>query len=167
MQPDLLDYDHEPQPEAFTIEDDAAAEWAIRKIAAAQARIKDADKLYQGELYRLECWHRDTTKSDTERIEFFQGLLTAYHAAQLAEDPGRKTIKLPHGTLTSRAQGPVYEFTDDYLAWAAKNAPETLRERAPEVDKTAAKAYLQETGEVAPGVTITERGPSFSVKVSH
>ena len=76
-------------------------------------------------------------------------------------------------------QQPEWVFDDEvFIAWAVEHAPDLVRvpEPKPAVDKTAAKktlltvevgegahSILTEEGEVVPGVTVTGRGPSFSV----
>lgn len=168
MLPDIHDYDVEDRPtESFSIKDDDAAEWALRKIRVATERITAAEKQYERELFRLQAWLAEATKAERERVQFFESHLFDYHARILAEDPARKTVKLPHGNLVSRARSDQWDFADEFIEWAQTHAPGTLRTPEPVVDKAKAKAYLQETGEAAPGVTVTEQGPSFSVKVSN
>lgn len=172
MQPDLIDYDNFdasdiPTRDAFSIDDEASAAWAIRKTRAASDRITKAERLAEGEWDRIKHWLESSTKSDRDSVEFFTGLLTEFHARVLADDPTCKSIKLPHGTLTSRAQQDAWEIdAEQFIPWARTHAPEVLIEQGPSIDKKAAKAYLLETGEEAPGVTITARGPSFTVKTS-
>jgi len=168
MQPDIHDYDVEDRPtEGFSVGDDDAAEWALRKIYVASEHIKAAERQYEREVYRLQQFLADATKAARDRIAFFEGLLKQYHEQRLADDPTLKTIKLPHGNLVSRARSDQWDFADEFIEWAQTHAPGTLRTPEPVVDKAKAKAYLQETGEAAPGVTVTEQGPSFSVKVSN
>ena len=167
---EAIDYDETTEAvEAWKVADDGGAEWAIRKIAAAELRIHNIRKLAESERARLEHWEATATKADQQTIEALTEKLTAYHAEQLAADPARKSIKLPHGTLSARKQPPAWEFNEDpYLVWASKHAPDTIKHPAPCIDKAAAKkaaqALLEATGEVPPGATPIERGVSFTVK---
>jgi len=73
------------------------------------------------------------------------------------DDPKLKTMKLPHGTLKMRAQQPQYEYDESLmLPWAKKNLPEAVVVKE-SVSKTPVKKHIKETGEMVPGVTITER----------
>ncbi|MGI6079267.1 MAG: host-nuclease inhibitor Gam family protein, partial [Fastidiosipilaceae bacterium] len=98
-------------------------------------------------------------------VSFFEGLLHEYFLTLRESDPKLKTMKLPHGTLKMRKQQPQYEYDEEtLLPWAKENLPEAVVIKEA-VAKTPVKKYVQETGEMVPGVTITERPEKFSVEV--
>ena len=101
-----------------------------------------------------------------------------WHRAVLADDPSRKSISLPCGTLKSVKQQPQWVFDDEvFIAWAREHAPSLVRvpEPKPAVDRNAAKKALltvevgraltdpHRGGRGRAGVTVTGRPPSFPV----
>lgn len=175
---DAPDLEAVPEPP----QDAEDANRKLRRIAALRARIAEHDAFHQAETRRLDEWLDRVETPIRREIRWLAEGLEMWHRAVLAEDPSRKTISLPCGTLKSRVQQPVWVFDDEvFIAWAfdEQNAPELVRvpEPKPQVDKAAAKKtllvdaehgggdplVLTGEGEVVPGVTVTVRGPSFSV----
>jgi hypothetical protein len=83
--------------------DDAAADWAMRKLAETvyEARpVADQAKAWRE---RIDEWERRELASLQRRIEFFQNLLETYGLEQReASDGKRKTINLPAGSISTR-----------------------------------------------------------------
>ena len=172
---DAPDLEAVPEPP----QDAEDANRKLRRIAALKARIAEHDAFHQAETRRLDEWLDRVETPIRREIRWLAEGLEMWHRAILSEDPGRKTISLPCGTLKSRSQPPQWVFDDDlFIAWALdeQNAPELVRipEPKPQVDKAAAKKLLAPspdgqmvfdtgTGQVVPGVTVVVRGRSFSV----
>lgn len=153
----------------------------LRRIAALHARIAEHDALHQAETRRLDEWLDRVETPLRRQIRWLAEGLEMWHRAVLADDPARKTISLPCGTLKSRAQQPAWEFDDEvFIPWAQKWAPDLVRvpEPRPVVDRTQAKKALNvpddlqpgesthaydAQGDIPPGVTVTARPPSFTV----
>lgn len=149
----------------------------LRRIAALHARIAEHDAFHQAETRRLDEWLDRVETPLRRQIRWLAEGLEMWHRAVLADDPSRKTISLPCGTLKARAQQPVWEFDDEvFIPWAEVHAPSLVRvpEPKPTVDKAAAKKELiadatgldlvvTSDGEMVPGVTVTVRPPAFSV----
>lgn len=169
---DAIEYDESDDTvDAWQVQDEAGAEWAIRKIAAAQLRINDIHKLAESERARLAHWEATATQADQTTIDALTEKLTAWHARVLEADAERKTIKLPHGTLSARKKAAGWEFDDAvYIPWALVNAPETIKRPEPCIDKTVAKkavqALVEATGEVPPGATPIKATVGFTVKTN-
>lgn len=169
---EAIDYDEsEDTVDAWQVQDEAGAEWAIRKIAAAQLRIDNVRKLAESERARLAHWEATATQPDQTTIDALTEKLTAWHARILEADAERKTIKLPHGTLSARKQPQAWEWDEaTYIDWALAEAPGTIKMLEPTIDRAAAKKFAQQlletTGEVPPGATPIERGVSYTVKAS-
>lgn len=168
------------------LHDPGQADWALRKLAAVEAKRAEVNALATRQVEYLtsllEPWLTPILEWQAAEIarldgrgQFFESLLTSFHLEQLADDPRAKTIRLPHGTLTSRMGQPQWAFEDAaFLAWAEKSAPEFVRTTAA-VDKALAKKTLRtdEEGRVVyalpsgpidvPGVTVTPGLPSFTV----
>lgn len=176
---DEPDWDAAPEPP----QDADETNRRLRRLAKVRAEQADVEARYQAETQRiqewmatrmapLEQWHARRVEVLANRERWLTEGLEMWHRAVLADDPARKTISLPCGTLKSRTQPPVWEFDEAvFCVWAKEHAPDLVRVRlAP--DRAAAKQeivvlddgrYITGTGEVVPGVTVTVRGPSFTV----
>lgn len=153
------------EKERFRIETKDQAAWALRKMSRIQAEIEENNQVTQAEIERIISWRDEENEKLERSISFFEGLLYEYFMALRQEDPKLKTMKLPHGTLKMRAQQPQYEYDEEILlSWAKENLPEAVVIKE-SVAKTLVKKHIQETGELVPGVTITERPEKFAVEV--
>ena len=164
------DYDRDPEPPRDADE----ANTRLRRLARIRADIAKVEDQARTQIDQINAWAERRYEVLHNRARWEQDGLEMWHRAVLADDPTRKTISLPCGTLKSRVQPPAWDFDDEtFLAWASEHAPELVRipEPKPQVDRNAAKKALAVTGdsavtadgEVVPGVTVTVRPPSFTV----
>lgn len=165
------DYTADPEPP----QDADEANRRLRRLARIRADIAQVEETAARQIDRINEWAERRYEVLHGRARWEQEGLEMWHRAVLADDPNRKTISLPCGTLKSRVQQPVWVFDDEaFIAWARENAPELVRVPEPQVDKAAAKKALlalpegggeviTEAGEVVPGAEVTFRGPSFTV----
>jgi len=177
----LLDVDVDDQGDAecserpaFRVHDDGSAQWALRKLAVIRRRQADARALADAEISRVTEWLQGEESRLEADAAYFEGALTAWHRQLLDDDPRRKTVRLPAGTLTARQGGDRWTFDDDFLDWAeAHHRTDLLRVKV-EVDKPAAKKALEvygtgvsdEEGEVVPGVSVEPGEVRFAVQVT-
>ena len=158
--PDTTDTPAEP---AFAIDSEERANWLLRKLGnleAEQARIKaqSAAMLKQVEGERESLMNR------------FGSELAQWTEEEIQRRGGkRKSLTLIQGTVAFRTVAESVKVAEDAeqlpeaLALAEQwEAVETKIDRAAFLAK--ARAYLEETGEVAPGVVVTPAKESFSVK---
>lgn len=157
----------------WAIRDDGAADYAIRKIGAAEAEQHRQAAFVAAEIERLQAWFAMEMARHRRTIEFFAGHLRQYadqlvEAGQLTER--RKSYKLPHGTLQFRSQPVEYERDDTkILEWVRANPGlvETLirtkeelawGELKPLLTPQADQALSPVTafGEVIPGVRVKQ-----------
>lgn len=166
----------EEQRGQFIIDDDQKANWALRKIRQLQEKRVANIELAENEIERINMWLDDINSELEQSIDFFTGLLEQYHRRIFEQDPKAKTIKLPYGKLKMRNQQPEYRRDDEKLLSWLKQTGKTdyiVVKESPawaQLKKTlqvAGNALVDpETGEVAEGVEVVERGPKFSVEVS-
>ena len=169
------DFDAEVAPPADADE----ADRRLRLLAKVRREIAEVERHAADEIDRVNAWAESRYSVLHGRAQWLTDGLEMWHRAVLSEDPSRKSISLPCGTLKSRVQQPEWAFDDEvFIAWAREHAPSLVRvpEPKPAVDRNAAKkalltvevgegvhSILTEEGEVVPGVTVTGRPPSFSV----
>lgn len=176
MMGDEPDWDAPPEAP----QDADRADEQLRRLAKVRAEMAQIGDHARAQIERINEWHARRVEVLAGRERWLAEGLEMWHRAVLADDPSRKTISLPCGTLKSRVQPPVWEFDDEvFIAWAADNHDELLRRPEPKVsvDKAAAKkalivpepgdwltaAPVTADGEIPPGVSVTVRPPSFTV----
>lgn len=110
-----------PSTERFRIEDDSAAEWAMRKLAAATARAQEIDAAAQQHHEEIDRWVDRRMRPARREVEFFEAILVDYGIRQV-EEAKRKTVDVPSGKIRSldRRETPKIVVTNpaDLAAWA-------------------------------------------------
>lgn len=179
--PDLYDYDNPTDPaadqwndedarERFRVTDDAKAEWALRKLARVRARKATNEQLAEAERERVAAWLADANGSLEHEERFFAGLLEDYARRERDE---RKSISLPHGTVSTRKKAARIDVTDPdaVLSWAKATHPDAV-EVIEKVSKSALNKLASVTGGEArdpdtglpiPGTTVTPEDLSIVI----
>lgn len=168
--------------EQFVCDNDMKAEWClnkIRKIRAEQKRESD-------ELDRQMQFYQDqkdmlTAKAD-EDVAFFEGILHGYFNSRVdagftKETKTKVTYKLPTGNLVLKHREPEYDYKTEQkkaVEFCEKNGLELFVKTKKELCWSELKVLckvdgesvaLKETGEIVPGITVTEREDVFEVEV--
>lgn len=155
------DPDDEFDPAARAGADMVEADRMIRKALRLRRELSELLDVFDAHIGALYA-ARDTAVSDaTEKIGRLELALRLWHQARLAEDPKRKTIRLPHGTLTATAAQESWEYDDPvFLEWAREHAQGAIRPPKPRPDEIAKSdarkvlAPILQT-QVVDGVTMT------------
>lgn len=157
------------------------ADWQMRRLARLRRRMAENEAIAAAEIALIRKWLADENDKVERTAAFFETSLAAFHEHLLAEDPKRKTISLPAGTLKARKHPDRVDVIvpDLFVKWAQAEKPELVRTKV-EPDKTAIKRLLSAgpsagdyglalvdpaTGEAAPGVVLVEGEVSFTVDV--
>ena len=154
---------------------------ALRRLARHKRARATVIDVAEAEVARIRAWAEGRCEVHDKAIEWETEGLEMYHRARLRYDPKMKTISLPWGTL--KARGGEVEYSWDYddealIRWARSSAPE-LVETVYKVGKTELKKALirpaieegesapatDADGDAVPGVTVTRRGPQFSINL--
>lgn len=144
---DEFENTEEPIREAFKIDDDSKADWAMRKLASIRRKQSENKAIFDREILRVAEW-LDKVNTALERdAEWFEANLRPYALLQRSE--GRKSVVLPHGTIKTTAGRAKVEIEspDEFLKWAETSLPEAIRIKK-EIDKSVLKDLITETGEV-------------------
>lgn len=171
---EYLETKEQTEQEAFTVDTDEKANWALRKIKQHQEQQEQNNALATAEVDKIESWNKEENKKAQDSIDYFQGLLAAYALKKREADPKFKTQKLPNGSIKFRKQQPAYHYDDEKLVESLKKSDRSDLIKVKESpDKTAVKKSFvvnedklinPETGEVVEGVTVEEREDKFEVK---
>ena len=136
-----------PLREAFIVDDDAKADWAMRKLASLRRKQADNKTIYDREVLRVAEW-LEKVNTDLERdAEWFESNLKPYALTERYN--GRKSLVLPHGTIKTTAGRPKIEIENEleFLAWAETSQPELIRIKK-EIDKKVLNTLLTDSGDV-------------------
>lgn len=131
------------------------ANGVLRHIAAIEREIAAAEAAAQKEIERVQAWLDGRRQTLAGRKAWLEAALISFHQALLAEDPHRKTVKLPCGELQSRLEGPKWEYDDEALLRSLLAVRPDLVKHRPVADKAGLKASLQVVwGEDGQGVVV-------------
>lgn len=139
----------------FEVTDASSASWVVRKIVEAQARQQ-----------RIKDWAQAELRDARREEEFFKQRFGPSLEAWVAENlHGKKTLRLPDGSMGYRRRRPVLQIEDkdQLLDWCKNNLPDAVRVRE-DVLKTPLNEHLKETGEIPPGCDLDPGGDEFFVK---
>lgn len=101
MPGDAMGVDPGEQVDRWVIGNDDEAEWAMRKLASAQARLAAAERKAEVWRSQIDAWLADVTAADRSSVEFFRDRLERYAVANRAAT-GEASLRLPSGTVTTR-----------------------------------------------------------------
>lgn len=119
----LVDAAQVEQRRPWRIEDDNAAEWAMRVVASIDADLADLAEKADGWQQRIQHWFRQGRRPLLARRVLLEHHLKDYARRERERDPKRKTVKLPAGSVSSRAGSPQAKVVDEaqVIAWARAN----------------------------------------------
>ncbi|EJP32294.1 Gam-like protein [Selenomonas sp. FOBRC9] len=163
----------------FEVTDAASAQWALEKIAEKRKEREMVEDQYQKMVARYEKWRAESLMKLDEDEAFFEGLLRPWAEAELAGSK-KKSVMLPSGRVGFRAGSKTYMMggekvsatNADLLAFVRKDDADYI-ERKESVRWGDYKKTLNVmedgrivsvTGQIIPGMTVTEGEPSFYVE---
>lgn len=167
--PELFD------PLTFIVNDDDEAQWALRNIKKAEAKLLAVANQANAESEKIHAWFNQATAPHQKTLDYFTNALKSYMLRQ--REDGRKSLTLPDGEVTSRSVPDRAEVSDKetFLKWAKENKPEWIRHKE-EPDLSAIKGEVEfdgdvvidkQTGEVIDGLVHIASQMSVAIKVSN
>lgn len=156
-------------PAGFAVTDDRSAEWAVNRIKEHRAEVEMWKAHYAAQLERIKA------RSESS-IAYLEGLLRAYfETVPKRESKTQARYTLPNADLILKAQQPAYEIDEGtVLAFLEKEGGGAHVKTTKTVDWAGLKKTLMvvdgeavdgETGEIVPGITVTERPDKFEVRI--
>jgi len=159
--------------ERFRIKDLSSMNWALRKLSALNKNRGEEVDLANTEIERITVWAARQDIPYQNSKNFLEGLIGEYAKAQRAEDPKWKQ-KTPFGAVSFRKQQPewVYEgdkaldyfLTSEWVETCVRVKNELNKAKIKETFKVVGNSLVAiDTGEIVPGVTITDRDPLMTI----
>jgi hypothetical protein len=147
--PDDWDMADEQGREAWKINDNSSADWAMRKYVAATRRVAAVNARADYQRDRIDRWQSDANAADVRSLEHFTRLLGDYALAQ-REGFNVATVKTTHGNVSTSKRGGISSFVNKpaFIEYASKHGGlDTLfREVKPDVDKKRVDEWLASAG---------------------
>lgn len=178
QQAELMDVEEiQSQDKPFEITDLNSLNWAFRKLAALKSKEKEIKQVAEVERERIAQWERGELSTISSSLEFFENMISVYHAKQLAEDPKAKTISTPYGKSKTRksSEAPEKQDEEQILQYVIENELDEfiknsvkwadLKKSLKIVEISGEKVVIDETGQIVPGVTVKPESISYSVEV--
>ncbi|TFJ92170.1 host-nuclease inhibitor Gam family protein [Lentibacillus salicampi] len=172
---EYLEKQEQTEKEAFTVDTDEKANWALRKIAQYEEQKKANNKLATDEIEKIENWNKEENEKAQQSIDYFQGLLARYAMTKRENDPKFKSQKLPNGRIRFKKKQPKWEYDDNTVIQSLKDAGMTdyikVKESPSKSDIKKAFEVIDgqvvdaDTGQIIDGITVAEQNEEFEVKV--
>lgn len=163
----------------YLINDKSQADYFIKLSKQCENDINDIKEYIEAEKERylqlLENYMIDQIMAVEKRKQFYDDALEAYIHREL-DGTKKRSIKLPHGTLSLKKQQPHYTYEDeDIIDWAKEMYPDIVKTTIPEPKVSIDKKKLKEHGEIidgllyidglqVPGVQVEIKDDAFSIK---
>jgi len=159
----------------FQITDLSSLNWALRKLSTLEKSHSEDLALCNAEIDRIAKWYEKQDSSYQSTRQYFEGIIGQYAKAQIAEDPKWKGNKTPYGKVNFHKQKDQWEYDDEVLvAYLEGERKTALLKVKMEPIKDLIKDYYTlkngrlingNTGELVPGVIVSEREPKLSIKL--
>lgn len=163
------------ETQRFKVTDINSLNWALRKMAAIDAKIKEVNALADAEIERIENFRKQELSSLQQSQDFFQGLIGEYALKRRDEDPAFKSEKTPYGRITWTKRQPKWNYNnDEVINYLEENGRRELIRVKKEPVKTEIKKLFQvnedgrvfdENGQEVPGISVEFIPDELKVKV--
>ena len=144
--------------EQFSVRDESSANWLVRRVAECRAYRQHVEQWAALEIKRAE-------REEAFFITRFGAQLESWARRQIAKQHGRKSVKLPAGTVGFRTEPARLSVTDEpaLLAWCKTNLREAIQ-TVQRVLRSSVREHIDSTGELPAGTEITGKGEKFYIK---
>ncbi len=166
---DITDhYDVDATADGWRIDDESAAQWALRRLAADQVEADRVRALHGAEAARLDAWRdRELARLDGTRL---RDHLADWYRRRV-DDGHTGPIRLPSGRLSIRRGRMSRRIVDTtaLIDWCRDNAPDAVTESVSiallpkPVDEG---PLVTPDGEIVPGVEVARGDDSFVVALT-
>lgn len=162
--------DDEMPVDAWRIDDLSTADWALKRIQELQMETEEITAVELQRIAEINARAKKLRERAERGIAFFEAKLREFaetHRDLLLKGGKQKTRNLIHGSIGWKKKPGTPRVADEntLLTWAIRQPPEkgflrVIEEPAWDV----IKQHVKLTGEVPPGVEVTEDEERFVVK---
>ncbi len=99
---DIIAAAEAPEAERWRVDTSQAAEWVMRKLARAHARLADLDAERAEYLAQIDAWYADASRGERATADWAHAQLADWAIRQREADPDIKTLHLPSGRVATR-----------------------------------------------------------------
>ena len=172
MAPDLDQEEAEDQAQAFVIDDDKKASWALKKYKLLEIEEDRKAKLVKDEIDRLKLWLENEQGKIDKKKGFFEQMLGAYLMDLRKADPKAK-VDTPYGTVSTRKNQDNWVYEDETIIKFLHEAEmDEFIQVKEEIDKRSLKKALRvldgkaytEAGEEVAGIRVENAGEKIVIK---
>jgi hypothetical protein len=168
----------------FTVTDLESAAEAQRRIAYFRDQMENIDKIveqqikpFMDKIEKIKDWGEQAKKEFHDKESSYAAHLEMFMREEIRKQvesgkKPKKTISLPYGKISLKKQQPEFAKDEDVLLNYAKQVGLYKTKESTDWSELKKKCevvngYLvdKETGEVIPGVTVTERDDKFELKM--
>lgn len=163
------------QQDGFAVNNDNAANWALRKIKSFKDQKEQNTAYANEEIEKINNWLEKENETLDNSISHFESLLALYALELQKKDKNFKSRKLPGGSFGFRKSQPKWHYEPEKaVASLEQQGNHDLIRIKKEPDKAAIKKYFKvangkaydpTTGEELDGVMVQDQPDIFSVKV--
>ena len=169
---DLDQEEAEDQAQAFVIDDDKKASWALKKYKLLEIEEDRKAKLVKDETERLKLWLINEQEKIDKKKAYLEQMLGGYLMDLRKADPKAK-VDTPYGTVSTRKNPDKWVYEDEavikFLHEAEMDKFIRVKE---EIDKTPLKKALKvldgkaytEAGEEVAGISVESAGEKIVIK---
>lgn len=158
----------------FEITDLSSLNWALRKLAAIEAKKAEVNKLADAEIERIESYRTRELEGLQRSEDFFKSLIAEYAVRRRLEDPKFKSESTPYGRIGFRKQQPKWHYNDEEVTtFLEKEHPDLIRvKKEPIKNEIKARFKVTDDGKVyddngqeVPGIKVEFLPDTLDVKV--
>lgn len=149
-------------PEGFVVKDLQTADWCMTKMAIANTRIAEAERLRDAAIARVHEWFENYTAEYNKTLEKMEEFLRPFVAEHI-KDTKSKTLKMINGKAGFRTTPEKIEIVNEneLVEFAKKeNIPVQIKES---VHKKDIKEYIKKTGHIPGCVKVIPGSEKFYI----
>lgn len=180
---EIEDQEQEVAFQPYVVTDLESATEASRRVAYFVDKQKEIDSIIESQIApflakieKIKAWGEEAKREFVEKQQYYSGQLEAFMREEVAKQveegkKPKKTISLPYGKISLKAQQPKFEKDEKALfEYAKENGFIRVKEETnwSELKKACVVAggkMYDTNGEAIPGITVVELQEKFEMKL--
>lgn len=161
----------------FKINDLNTLTWTFDQVKTLKAKETEIKNVAQNQRSQIDYWENKELSTINRSLEFFQTIVSEYHAAVLSENPKAKTLSTPFGKSksTKRKEQPekaneetilqhvIESNMDEYIKQSLKWGD--FKKELKILEIAGNKVVVDGNGQIVPGVEVKPESITFSMEI--